>query len=204
MPVCLALLGYIVAANSWTFFIKRPKSPQVWEEEGRDGGLPARINSYRNESALLLVDPLFVWKVVVVNTWFLTYRPGKLFQPVFVAGNFLLSGPRLAQYADERELIYLYPPEFTRMIRSLFPQAPKETVYSPSNEPLYGVLKVSLADLRARLRSADKEKLADALANIALFYETQLRVDAEAGPRRQLLLDESKTAFSTARELAAR
>ena len=182
MSLCIALSGYVFVANYRAYFVKRPASSQVWQEEGRDGGLPARISSYRKDSALLLVDPLFVWKIVVANTWFLTYRPGKLFEPVFVSGNFLLSGPKLAQYGDERALIYFYPPEFARMIRSMFPEAPHEAVYSPSNEPLYGILKVSLADLRERLRSADKGKLADALANIALFYETQLGVDAEVGP----------------------
>jgi hypothetical protein len=204
IAVCIVLLGYILVDNYWTYFVKRPKSSQVWEEEGRDGGLPARINSYRNESALLLVDPLFVWKIIVVNTWFLTYRPGKLFEQVFVSGNFLLFEPKLARYGDERKLIYFYPPELTRMVRSLFPEAPHEAAYAPSGEPLYGIMRVSVADLRKRLRSADKEKLAEALAKIAGFYEAQLRVDAEVGPRRQLLIDESKAALITARQLTAR
>ena len=204
LPVCIALLGYVFVANYWTYFVKRPKSSQVWEEEGRDGGIPARISSYRKESALLLVDPLFLWKVVVVNTWILTYRPGKLFEPVLVSGNLLLSEQKLAQYSDQRQLIYFYPPEFTRMIRSLFPEEPNEAAYSPSGEPLYGIVKVNLGALRERLRSADKRKLADALANIALFYGTQLRVDAEVGPRRQLLVDESNAALAAARQLTTR
>ena len=90
------------------------------------------------------------------------------------------------------------------MVRSLFPEAPHEAAHAPSGEPLYGIMRVSVADLRKRLRSADKEKLAEALAKIAGFYEAQLRVDAEVGPRRQLLIDESKAALITARQLTAR
>jgi hypothetical protein len=202
--VCVVLSSYIVAANYRTYFVRRPKSAEVWEEEGRDGGLPARISAQRTSPALMLVDPLFVWKVVVANTWFLSYQPGKLFEPVFVSGNFLLAEPRFVQYGDEREVTYFYPPVFTRMIRSLFPSAPNEVVRSPHGETLYGIVKLNLGDLRDRLRSADKQKLAGALANTASFYEAQLPLDAEVGPRRQLLMNEVKAARERIAELAAR
>jgi hypothetical protein len=38
----IALSGYVVVVNYWIYFVKRPTSPQVWEEEERDGGLPVR------------------------------------------------------------------------------------------------------------------------------------------------------------------
>lgn len=200
----IALSGYVVVVNYWIYFVKRPTSPQVWEEEERDGGLPVRIQTYQKNGSLVLVDPVFIWKIVVVNSWFLTYRPGKLFEPVFVAGNFLLAPPKLEPYGDERTLVYFFPPVFTRMIRSLFPEAQSELVSSQGGEPLYGITKVRLADLRERLRSADRERLADALLKTDLFYQAQLPTDAEAGPRRALLVNESKAAREAARKLMTR
>jgi hypothetical protein len=201
---CVSLLSCIVAVNYWTYFVRRPKSVAVWEEEGREGGLPARISTERKGSALLLVDPLFGWKVVVANTSFLAYWPGKLFEPAFVSGNFLLSEPKFAKYEDNRGVIYFYPPVFARMVRSLFPSAANEVVNSPHGEALYGVVQFDLGDLRERLRSADKERLADALANIASFYEAQLPLDAEVGPRRPLLISSANAARERARELTTR
>jgi hypothetical protein len=202
--IAIASSGYIAAANYWIYFVKRPISPEVWEEEGRDGGIPARIQTYQDGESLLLVDPIFVWKVVVVNSWFLTYQRGKLFEPVFVSGNLLLAPSRLERYDGERTLIYFFPPVFSRMTGSLFPEAQTEVVSSPGGERLYGVAKIRLADLRERLRSVDPRRFADALMNTALFYEAQIPLDAEAGLRRELLVREAKAARDAARELNMR
>jgi hypothetical protein len=197
----IALFGYLALENYSIYFIRRVNSPEVWQEEGRDGRLPARIQSLQNQPQLIMVDPLLVWKLVLTNSWFLTYRPGKLYEPPFLPASFLIAESKLARYSGERQLIYFYSIDFNRMIRSLFPDAESEVVLSPGGDPVHGVLKIDVAHLRERLQSTDKDQFADALTKLALFYERQLLLDAEIGPRRKLLVDEAQTALELARKL---
>ena len=71
----IILLEAITFANFWTYFVMRPQSLTVWEEESRDGGLAALLASFRGGSEVVLVDPSLLWKVVIANSLFLTYRP---------------------------------------------------------------------------------------------------------------------------------
>jgi hypothetical protein len=201
---CLGLLGIIACANYWTYFISRPKSRDVWEEEVRDGRLPSRSHLRQRDSSIILVDPLLLWKIVVTNSWYLSYRPGKSFESSFLPANLLIGGSKLDQISGEHQLIYFYSPVFGRMIRSLFPDAVNETVSSPAGEPIYGELRIAVSGLRSRLQSVEKNSLAMAIAKTAFFYKQQAEADTEGGPRRRYLLDESKIGFQLSRELDPR
>jgi len=203
VPVILgmALISYSVSINYWTYFVKRPKTREVWEEESRDGGLPAKLASLSGQSRLIIVDPLLLWKVVVVNSWFLNYRAGKLSESPFLAANLFTAEAHLDQLSAEHQLVYVYSPVFARMMRSLFPDAKNEVVLSPFGDPLYGVVTFTVADLRLRLASSDKRSLAAAIQKTALFYEQQANADAEIGPRRKFLLEESQKGIDFAGRL---
>jgi len=194
VPIMLgmALIGYSVSINYWTYFVMRPKTREVWEEESRDGGLPAKLASLSRQSRLIIVDPLLLWKVVVVNSWFLNHRAGKLFESPFRAANLFTAEAHLDQLSAEHQVVYVYSPVFARMMRSLFPDAKNEVVRSPFGDPLYGVVTITVADLRLRLASSDKRSLAAAIHKTAQFYEQQANADAEVGPRRKFLLEESQ------------
>ena len=201
MMLGTALICYALSINYWTYFVKRPKTREVWEEESRDGELPAKLASLSGQSRPIIVDPLLLWKVVVVNSWFRNYRSGKLFESPFRAGNLLTAEGYLAQLSAEHQLVYVYSPVFARMMRSLFPDAKNEAVLSPFGDPLYGVVTIAVADLRLRLASVDQRSLAAAIQNTAVFYQEQASADAEIGPRRKFLFEESKKGIDFAGRL---
>ena len=89
-----AFLGYVAFANYSTYYIARLKSREVWEEEGRDGCLPVKLKSMLNKSQVIIVDPLLLLKLVVLNSWFLTYEPGRLFASPYLATHLLMSESR--------------------------------------------------------------------------------------------------------------
>jgi hypothetical protein len=193
----VALFGCIAGENFWIYFVKRPRSPEVWQEEARDGGLPEKIASLRKEPALVIVDPLLLWKIVVANSWYLTYRPGKLFESPFISGHLLWSGP----IHDDRPVTFIYSPVFLTMVRSLFPETRIEVATSPFGDPLYGSITMSAAHLRTRLEATDKSRLASAISKVAEFYKQQAGSDAEVGPRRQWLREAAKHGNSRAEGL---
>lgn len=197
----IILLGYIASANYWSYFVSRPKSHEVWEEESRDGGLSVKFKALQKESQMIIVDPLLLWKIVVVNSWFLTYQPGKLFESPFLPANLLTAETKLGQIGGERQLSYIYSPVFQSMLRSLFPDGKSEVVRSPFGDSLYGAVHVTAGDLRLRLASAEKSSLAAAIRTITLYYERQSAVDAEVGPRRKLLLDEFDIGIKLVKQL---
>jgi 4-amino-4-deoxy-L-arabinose transferase-like glycosyltransferase len=197
----VTLLGSISSINYRTYFVARPQSREVWEEEGRDGGLPARIQGYRNESALVMIDPLLLWKIVVVNSWFLNYEPGRMLDASFLPANLLMAETRLAQTDGERPLVFVFSPGFLTLIRTWLPDANSELMRSPFNEPLYGIVRVTTDQFRSRLASTDKTSLAAAVQKIALHYRREAAADAEIGPRRKFLLDESQIGMELARRL---
>jgi len=201
MILGMALTCCSVSINYWTYFGNRPKTREVWEEESRDGGLPAKLGSLSGRLRLMIIDPLLLWKVVVVNSWFLNYRHGKPLESSFIAANLFTAEAHLDQMSGEHQLVYVYSPVFSRMMRSLFPDAKNEAVRSPFGDPLYGVLTIAVADLRLRLASADKQSLAAAIQKTALFYQEQANADAEIGPRRIFLLKESQKGINFARQL---
>ena len=201
--VGIVLIGYSLSINYWTYFAKRPTTREVWEEESRDGGLPAKLSSLNDHSRLMIIDPLLLWKVVVVNSWFLNYRPGKPFESPFIAANLFTAEAHLDQLRAEHQLVYVYSPVFARMMRSLFPDAKNEAVLSPFGDPLYGVVTIAVADLRLRLAYSDKRSLAAAIQKTALFYEQHANADAEVGPRRKFLLEESQKGINFVRQLDA-
>lgn len=201
--LAVTLIGYSIAINYWTYFVKRPKSREVWEEESRDGGLPAKLLSLRGDSRVVIVDPLLLWKVVVVNGWFLSYHPGKLFEPLFSGKNLFAAEKDLDSLGGEQLLTYVFSPVFARMIQSLFPEAVSPVVQSPFGTPLYGVVTTTVADLRLRLASTDQRSLAAAVYKTAAFYEQQARTDGEAGPRRKLLVEESEAGIKLAKQLTS-
>jgi len=203
MVVTLALISYALATNYRTYFIERPKSGDVWAEEGRDGGLPARLLTLRRDGREVIVDPLLLWKGVVVNSWFLSYHPGKLFEPPFLAKNLLTAESGLGKVSGERRLTYIFSPVFASMMQSLFPEAVKPVVRSPFGAPLYGVVTTTVADLRMRTSSTDPRSLTAAVTNIAAFYEQQALKDREMGPRRKILVEESEAGAKLAKELAS-
>jgi 4-amino-4-deoxy-L-arabinose transferase-like glycosyltransferase len=192
VAITTVLLTAIAVDNFRIYFFKRPGSRVVWEEENRDGGLAALLAAYRAGPALVLVDPLLLWKVVVANTWFLTYRPGKLFDSPFLPAHLLMTESRLARESGERQLVFIFSPVFWTMMRQWIPDAAGELVRSPFQEPLYGVVRLSVADLRTRLAATEGASLAAAVDRIARHYAREAAADGEAGPRREFLLLESR------------
>lgn len=196
----ITLLGTTAFINYRTYFVRRPKSRAVWEEESRDGRLPVKIQLLQKESSLILMDPILLWKIVVLNSWFLTYQPGKLFQHPYLPANVLMAETKLSRVSDEDQVVYVFSPLLVRLMQTLFPDAQSELVFDPSGEPLYGLLKITVSNLRTRLQSVDGKRLASAIHGIALLYEKQLAGDAEIGPRRKFLLEESQTGLDLVRK----
>ncbi|HWP24322.1 MAG TPA: glycosyltransferase family 39 protein [Candidatus Binatia bacterium] len=199
--VGLTMAGYLIAINYWTYFVKRPATREVWEEESRDGGLPGRLASLRHGDSVIVLDPLLLWKAAVANSWFLNYRPGEPFESAFIPANLLIADSRLPSSNRDRELVYVYSPVFSRMMSALFSGAPNEMVRSPFGDPLYGVATIAVSELRSRLASAEPRGLAAAIQIVASFYRQQALKDGEIGPRRNFLLEESQRAIEVARRL---
>ena len=197
----IALLFSLALVNYRIYFVSRPKSPEVWTEEGRDGGLPLALKSLQAGSSMVVVDPLLLWKVVVSNHWFLTYQPGKLFESAFLPANLLMAIPALAQSSNDQPLTHIYAPVFRPMMQSLFPDAKGELVRSRFGDSLYGVLHITVGDLRLRLASVEKSRLAAVLYKTARFYQQQANADGEQGPRRELLIMQFQTGIDIARQL---
>ena len=190
MILIVLLMGSIGALNYWAYFIERLKLPGVWAEEARDGGLPLRIVSLKNNATNVAVDPALLWKIVVANGEFLNYHRGEAFDLALSAGSLFTLENHFSSSDEDQPLIYIYSPVFTPMVRSLFPDRRNEVAVSPFGEPLYGLIYISRADLARRLASVDVERLATAIQKTALFYREQANSDAEVGPRRMALYGE--------------
>ena len=200
--VGITLLGYIAINNYWTYFVRRPKSRDVWEEEGRDGRLPVKLKSLGNKSQTIIVDPLLLWKIVVSNSWFLSYQPGKLFESPYIPTNLLIAESKLSQIRENSELTYICPPVFIPLMRVLFPDAEGELVVSPAGDPVYAVLRVTTAALRTNLKSVNSSWLASVVNKIAFLYENEAAaVSREIGPKERLLRDASQAGFNFAKRL---
>jgi hypothetical protein len=198
----VALLGYVALSNYSTYFVRRPKSREVWEEEGRDGRLPIKLKSLINGSQMILIDPLLLWKIVVSNSWFLSYQPGKLFESPYVATNLLIVAGSFSQNEEDREITYICPPVFLPIMRVLFPRAEGELIVSPSGDPVYAVLKLTSSSLLTRLQAVDGKWLASVIAKIALLYESEaVAVAREMGPKEKLLRNAALQGFALAKRL---
>jgi hypothetical protein len=133
----------------------------------------------------------------------MNYRTGKLFVSPFVSANLLVADAKLPSVSDNSQLIYFFPPVFSRMVASLFPNAETTIARSPSEESIFGVARIRLGEVRALGRSIDNKQLSVILSKIARFYDDEASVDGETGPRRKLLGDETRTLLDRARQLNA-
>jgi Dolichyl-phosphate-mannose-protein mannosyltransferase len=194
-----SFLGYTTFENYSIYFVRRPTSPAVFDEEGRDRRLPARIAALRKESQIIIVDPLLLVKVVVLNTWFLTYRPGRLFEPSYVTANLLVAEAEVANRRDYAEITYVFPPVFHNLLRSLFPSAAGQIVVTPAGDAVYGILRITTEEFTAKMRSLDKNWLASIVAKIALLYESRAQAAIpEMGPSEVILRDASRDGLNFA------
>jgi len=184
----LPAIAFVVSFNYWVYFVKRPKLPEVWEEEARDAGLAARIASLRNESRQIVVDPALLWKIVAANINFLNYRARQ--PPEFSVSSLFTLKDHLGDQSNKHQIAYIYSPVFARMVRSLFPDAASEITNSPFGDPLYGIIMTPYSDFVSRFSAVEGRSFSAAIQATASFYRSQALADTEIGPRRILMYQE--------------
>jgi len=204
LVAALMLIAYIAFENYSTYFLRRPNSQAVWNEEGRDGRLPAALEALTKDSPTIVVDPLLLWKVVIVNSWFLTYRSGRLFEPLYIESNLLFAEAKFERLGDNGEIAYVFPPVFHNLLRSQFPKAKGQTIVTPAGEVLYEIIWLSIREYKLKMQSLDRRWLASVVAKTALLYENRaITAVPEMGPTEAILRDASRAGFALARRLDA-
>lgn len=196
----ITVLVIIAATNYRTYFVSRPNSVKVWEDESADGGVPATIQAIKSESRTILLDPALVWRNIIAGSWILNYRPGKLFDSPYAIGNIFVSDA-IARGAQSSELFYLSPPEFVPMIREIFPEARGKMMMRPTGEPLYSIAGIKVADWRKRLETADRKRLTSIARQIAAYYKDQIPTAEPYGPRIEVLAEESRKMMERAKQV---
>jgi hypothetical protein len=196
----IALAVYVTTDNYFTYFIRRPASPDSWREDNLDWGIPKVIRNLHNETSLIYLDPLLLWDTVLVNSWYLNYQPGKLFQPAYAMSNIF---HRISVFSSIRdaEIVYIAPPFLLPVIQRLFPESRPAVVFTPFGDPLYIIAKLQSRDWQNNLQAANNRYLADLAYRMGSLYRKRAESVLPFGPLRKLIFERASEEFEYAKEL---
>lgn len=183
-------------------FYETSASPESWREDNLDWGIPRLIQNLHESAAssLIYLDPLLLWDTVLVNSWYLSYQPGKLFQPAYVSTNIFHRMPASSSNQNS-EIFYIAPPFLLPAIQGLFPESKSTVVFTPFGKPLYVVAKLQSRDWQRHLESANNNDLADLAYRIGSLYKTRSESLLPFGPLKKLISERASEEFTYAKQL---
>jgi hypothetical protein len=198
----VALLTVIALANYRIYFLKRPGSPEVWQDENMDWGIPRMVQYLRTETPAVFLDPLLLWDSVIVNSWYLHYRSGKLFEPAYLPSHiFRIPEKPIGDVKSASYLYYIVPPPVVPLVRKTFPEAQFAVMSTPFGKDLYVITRLRTDDWVRNLESANKREIAAFAYDMARLYQNRANSFLTSSPVRRFLQEQSAIELSYAKQL---